>query len=39
MDKKIAFVTNIYRDNNFASGGVKLNFILLCGLKKQSPNF
>ena len=34
-NKKIAFVTNIYRDNNFSSGGVKLNYILLNGLKRS----
>ncbi len=33
-NKKIAFVTNVYVDNNFTSGGVKLNYILLEGLKK-----
>ena len=32
--KKIAFVTHIYTDSNFHSGGVKLNYILLNGLKK-----
>lgn len=32
-NKKIAFVTNFYIDNNFSSGGVKLNYILLNGLK------
>ena len=32
-NKKIAFVTNFYMDNNFSSGGVKLNYILLNGLK------
>lgn len=31
-NKKIAFVTNFYMDNNFSSGGVKLNYILLNGL-------
>lgn len=32
--KKIAFVTYLYSDSNFSSGGVKLNYILLDGLKK-----
>lgn len=29
MNKQIAFITNGYADNNFSSGGVKLNFMLL----------
>ncbi len=35
MSKKIAFVTPIYTDDNFTSGGVKLNYILLKGLKDK----
>ncbi len=33
--KRLAFVTNIYRDNNFVSGGVKLNYILCKGLQEH----
>lgn len=33
--KTIAFVTPVYKDNEFDSGGIKLNFILLEGLKKH----
>lgn len=33
--KTIAFVTPVYTDNEFDSGGIKLNFILLDGLKKH----
>ena len=33
-NKKRAFVTRAYVENNFVSGGVKLNYILLKGLKK-----
>ena len=32
---KIAFVASLYQENNFTSGGVKLNYILLEYLKKN----
>lgn len=35
MSEKIAFVTPVYSDTNFDSGGIKLNFILLDGLVKK----
>lgn len=33
---KIAFVASLYQENNFTSGGVKLNYILLEYLKKNN---
>ena len=35
-NKRVAFVTSGYMDSNFSSGGIKLNYILLNGLKKQN---
>ena len=35
MSENIAFVTPVYSDSNFDSGGIKLNYILLEGLIKK----